>query len=98
MKWVIWAFLLVAQQLSHGLSSRAKNRDNYFYNLWAATLSNGVWICSNFVMVGSVLDVIKGGDVVLAIFTVVYYTVFCVIGSLLSQWLAINYFERRMEK
>lgn len=94
MTWALWAFLLVMQQFSHGVSTRAKNSNNYFYNLWAATFSNGVWICSNFILVDSVVRVMKGKDVGLAIFTAVYYTTFCVIGSMLSQWAAINYFEK----
>jgi len=95
--WMIWAFVLVAQQLSHGLSSRAKNRDNYAYNVLASVLSNGVWFCSNFFIVGSVLDVIKSGNVGLAVFTVSFYTFFAALGSVLAQWTAIRFIEKRFQ-
>ena len=93
--WIVWAFVLIVQQLAHGLSSRAKNRDNYTYNILASVLSNGVWICSNFFIVGSVLDVIKSGNVRLAVFTVAFYTFFAVLGSVLAQWTAIEFIEKR---
>jgi len=98
MKWILWALLLVAQQFSHGVGSRAKNSNSYLYNLWAATLSNGVWICSNFILVDNAVRIMKDGDVIKAAFIAVFYTTFCVIGSLLSQWAAINYFEVKNER
>jgi len=97
MRWVVWALLLVAQQFSHGLSTRAKNSSSYIYNFFAAIFSNSVWICSNFILVDTIVGSMKNSSMREAVFIALYYTVFCVIGSLLSQWAAINYFERKIK-
>jgi hypothetical protein len=96
MKWAIWAVVLILQQFSHGLSSRAKNSNSYTYNIVAATFSNGVWICSNFFLVENVLSAIKDGDLYFALRVGVFYTFFCVLGSFLSQYVAINFIEQKM--
>lgn len=95
--WIVWAVVLIAQQFSHGLSSRAKNSSSIRYNCVAATLSNGVWILSNFFIVSNVMTAIKTGSTGYAVAVALFYTVFCVIGSVLSQVIAMKVIEPRME-
>lgn len=95
MIWVIWAFLLIFQNASFTLVSRARNSDNIWYHAWAATLSNGVWFLSNLILVDNVLKILQGASWAYAVGVAVFYTICTLTGALSMHWLAINRIERR---
>lgn len=93
---IIWAILLVLQNASHTLSSRAKNSRSLAYNAVASTLSNGVWFGSQFFIVKTLVGFTdRGWLYIVGVF--LFYTFFTVVGSLLSHWLAMRFFEKRLE-
>ena len=91
-KYFIWALSLILQQFSHGISSRAKNSNKVIYNAFAAIFSNGVWLFNFYVLATNAIE--KRGDFSYLLFMGLFYIVFCVIGSVLSQVVAVNYFEK----
>lgn len=52
MDWLIWGSLLVLQNATHTVSSRAKNSSSLWYSAWAGVFSNGTWFLSQFFIVG----------------------------------------------
>lgn len=93
----VWAVLLVLQNFSHTLSSRAKNSHSLAYNAIASTFSNGVWFGSQFYIVNTLVHFNdKGWLYITGVFA--YYTFFTVVGSLLSHWAAMRFFEKRLQK
>jgi len=95
MIYVAWALLLVFQQFSHGISSRAKNSNSVLYNSIASVFSNGVWFASNIILVDNFVDILKRSDWSKAIGLGVFYITFCVVGSVASQVLAMKVIEKR---
>ena len=93
--WVAWSILLLLQQASHTFSSRAKNSDSYVYNTFAAVGSNGIWFVSQIFAIDQILKIITSGSWQAAVGVGTFYTVFCVLGSLSAQWLALNHIEKR---
>ena len=91
-KYLFWALSLILQQFSHGISSRAKNSNKAVYNAFASVLSNGVWFFNFYVLTTNAIE--KKGDISYLLFMGLFYIVFCVIGSVLSQVVAVNYFEK----
>lgn len=97
MTFIVWGVLLILQNASHTLSSRAKNSRSLTYNAIASTLSNGVWFGSQFFIVQALVGFKdKGWGYIMGVF--VFYTFFTVAGSLLSHWLAMRFFEKRLEQ
>lgn len=97
MTFIIWGALLLLQNFTHTLSSRAKNSHSLIYNAIASTASNSVWFASQFFIVQTLSDFqVKSWGYILAVF--VFYTVFTVIGSLSSHYLAMRVFEKRLEQ
>ena len=56
MDWIIWGVLLVLQNASHTVSSRAKNSTNLWYSAGAGVFSNGIWFASQFFIVGHIIE------------------------------------------
>jgi hypothetical protein len=77
--------ITIVQNASFTLVSRARNSGSYTYNAFASIFSNGIW----FVVVQQV--VAKPNDV----WTGVSYVAGATIGSVLMQWVAINYLEKK---
>lgn len=92
-KYTVWALSLILQQFSHGISSRAKNSNKVFYNVFAAILSNGVWYFNFYILANNAVE--RQNDIQYIIFIGIFYIFFCVIGSVLSQVVAVNYFEKK---
>lgn len=82
---VILFAITIAQNASFTLVSRARNSGSLFYNGLASILSNGIW----FIVVQKV--VAKPNDVA----TGVTYVVAATIGSVLMQWIAIKFLEKK---
>lgn len=96
MTWFWWAIVLLAQQGFQLLHTRAKTQDNLWYTAGAGVLSHLAWILSNFFMVDKIVDVKHAGNIPLAVFTVVFYIAFCVVGGTWMQWFAMTHLEKRI--
>lgn len=91
-KYVVWALMIILQQFSHGISSRAKNSNKIFYNVCAAILSNSVWFFNFYILTINAVE--RSGDIRYLINMGFFYTLFCVVGSVLSQLVAVHFVER----
>jgi hypothetical protein len=58
-KYAAWAVFLLLQNASFTFVSRARNSGSYALHAVAAVASNGVWIASQFVSLGIIIDAIK---------------------------------------
>ena len=94
--WVIWGLLLIAQNASFTLVSRARNSNSLWYHGLASIGSNGIWFISQLILIHSFLEVFKTGDWWLAILTGLFYTACTIAGSLGMHWLALYKIERKM--
>jgi hypothetical protein len=96
--YVAWAILLIIQNASFTLVSRARNSGSYAFHAAAAVGSNGVWFASQFILIGSIMEVAKSGTLLQAIGLGVFYTVFTIIGSVGMHWVSANYIETGKRK
>jgi O-antigen/teichoic acid export membrane protein len=81
MSWFLWAVLLLIQNASFTMVSRARNSKSLTYHALAAVLSNGVWFLSLAVAVNKLNDALAAGSAWAIVGTAAFYTVFTVIGS-----------------
>lgn len=88
MTWLIWGVLLILQQFSQTLSSRAKNSNNLWYGALAGVFSHGVWFISLYYIVQHQ----QHGSRVIAC---VFYVTMCVLGTVSAQRLAIRWERQR---
>ena len=91
----LWGVMLIGQNFSNTLVSRARNSNSLGYHASAALFSNGVWFASQFILVGSIVDALKTADVMRAIGLGVFYTSCTFLGSVVSHWFAMRYLEKR---
>lgn len=98
MSWVLWALILLIQNASFTLVSRARNSGSLKFHALAAVGSNGVWFISQFIVVNKIVEVLKTHNVPLAIFSAVFYTTFTVIGSIGMHYVSMKYFETGKRK
>lgn len=88
MKWLLWAILLLAQQLSQTLSMRSRATGSYRYHAVAAMCSNGVWWVSQLILVDTTVKLIAAGSMWQAFGVGAFYTLWCTTGSTAGMWLA----------
>lgn len=89
-EYLIWGILLILQNSSHTLTSRARNSKSLIYNSLASISSNGIWFASQFFIVNTLVQAKdKGGWFLLGVG--VYYILLTVIGSVGAHWLAMKY-------
>jgi hypothetical protein len=94
MIWLLWFVLLVAQNASFTLVSRARNSSSLGYHAWAAVLSNGIWFASQFILFDSMLRAMTAkawGEI--AVIGLVY-TAGTMTGSLGMHWVALHKIEK----
>lgn len=96
--WVLWALLLMAQNAAFTWVSRARNSGSVGYHAVASVASNGVWIVSQVILVGSLLDVIRTSDWFLGIIVALFYTTCTVAGAVLMHWVSLRYLETGKRK
>lgn len=92
----LWFLLLVAQNATFTLVSRARNSGSYGFHAAAAMLSNGVWFASQFILIGMVAK--PGTPWTEAIKLGAIYVTATVTGSVLMHWFSVNYLERGKRK
>jgi len=98
MTWLAWGMFLLLQNASFTFVSRARNSGSYALHAVAALASNGVWIISQFISLGILVDAVKTGTWLQLAGIAVFYTVFTVAGSVGMHWVGVNYIERGKRK
>lgn len=98
MTWLAWALFLVLQNAAFTFVSRARNSGSYALHAFAAVLSNGIWICTQFISLGFIIDTLKNGSVVEKLTIGAFYTTFTVAGSVLMHWVGVTYIEKGKRK
>lgn len=93
-KWIVWAVVLIGQAGSSTWASRARNSQSVAYHGVAAIFSHGVWFISNVFMVDSLVNIARDGGAKDVVFLGLFYTVFCVIGSIVAHHVSANLFEK----
>lgn len=93
MNWMLWGILLLVQNFSFTIVSRARNSKSLAYHAIASVFSNSIWFASQFIIIDSISKVIKTADLVLGIKLGLFYTCFTMIGSLSSHWMAMKFWE-----
>jgi hypothetical protein len=81
MTWILWAALLLLQNASFTLVSRARNSKSLSYHAFASVCSNGVWFISLGFSVDKLNDAWKAEGWVLLVVTALFYTACTVAGS-----------------
>ena len=79
--WIAWAMLLLLQNGSFTLVSRARNSKSLVYHGVAAVLSNGIWFLSLGIAVNKLAEAREAGSWWLLAITAAFYTTFAVVGS-----------------
>jgi hypothetical protein len=95
---MLWALLMLVQSASFTLVSRARNSGSLWFNGVASTLSNGIWFIGQFVVIVSVLDVVKSGSWLSGAGYALWYILWNVAGGVTMQWLSMKYFEKGKRK
>lgn len=96
--YLAWGAFLLLQNAAFTFVSRARNSGSYALHATAAVTSNGVYIASQFVSLGILLDAIKNGTTAKRIGIGLFYTLFTVAGSVLMHWIGVNYIEQGKRK
>jgi hypothetical protein len=94
----MWAGFLFLQNASFTFVSRARNSASYALHAVAAMCSNGVWMMTQFISLGLIIDVIKTGTLQEKAFVVAFYTACTVSGSVLMHWFGKTYIEKGKRK
>lgn len=95
MTWLIWSLLLILQNASFTLVSRARNSSSIGYHAAAAVLSNGIWFASQFFVV-NLLVTYKSQPLVLACAGLLYVTL--TTSSSVSMHKFLLKFEKKIKK
>ena len=81
----VWAALLVAQNFSFTVVSRARNSASLKRHTIASLLSNGIWFAQLFFTTDNITKVLTGQQgLAYAVLYLVVYVVSCTTGSILS--------------
>lgn len=98
MIWVLWSFLLIIQNFSFTLVSRARNSGSILYHAITSVFSNGIWITSQFILIDSIVTVLKNADLQMGAVIGIFYTVNTIIGSLSAHWFTMKFIEPKISK
>ena len=88
--WLFYAVFLFIQNYSFTFVSRARNSGSLIRHLKAAIFSNGVYMAT-FIFSFKIVDYVVGKyGFDMTLFTIAYYTLFTVAGSLFAHWQAMR--------
>lgn len=93
-EWVIWAVILLAQNASFTLVSRARNSGSISFHAVASIGSNGIWFMSQIIVIDKISRALRSHDWELMAFTLVFYTLFTVIGSISMHYISMRWIEK----
>lgn len=89
--WVVWAFILIAQNFAFTFVSRARNSGSLKRHLIAGFFSNGIWFTSQLLIFTEMFSMMAGKKGIwAAAFAGAYYTVFTLSGSLAAHFYALK--------
>ncbi len=91
--YALWAVLLVIQNASFTLVSRARNSGSIKFHAIASVFSNGIWFASQTIIISIIANAFAKGDVPVIVMTGLFYTVFTVIGSITMHHISMKYIE-----
>ncbi len=95
--YVAWALVLLAQNFSFVLVSRARNSTNIWYHAGCSLLSNGVWFIQNLILMGNIFEVFRNGNWAQAVGIGLFYTFFTMSGAIAAHYFALRHLERRIK-
>ena len=107
MSWLFWGLLLLLQNASFTLVSRARNSGSLGWHAIAAIGSNGIWFISNAIIVAVVAGIIgsagvKGlidsGNWPKLVIAGLFYTICTVVGSVSMHYVAMRWIETGKRK
>lgn len=98
MSWVLWALILLMQNASFTLVSRARNSGSLKFHALAAVGSNGIWFVGLMFAVDKIKEAKDAHDIWLLIGSAVFYTIFTVIGSVSMHYISMKYLESGKRK
>jgi hypothetical protein len=89
--WLYWALVLFAQNISFTYVSRARSSGSIWRHAKASIFSNGIWIFSQMIMLGPMLEYLTGKHGrQMQIASGVVYTLTTLAGSLFAHWLTMK--------
>lgn len=86
--------LLIAQQFSFVLVSRARNSDSILYGTIGSVAANATYFIGQIFMVDQFMKIIRDSDVHYAVLLGLVYIITMTITASASQWICMNYFEK----
>lgn len=92
--WVALAALLLLQNFSFTVVSRARNSGSDMFHAVAAVFSNGVWVLVQVGLFAQWMEVWQTGDMRLLAGVGAFYVTFTVAGSIAGGKISRRYFER----
>lgn len=95
--YLVWAIILLAQNFSFVLVSRARNSPNIWYHAVCSLLSNGVWFVQNLILMGNIFEVFKTGNWLQAVGIGLFYTTFTMTGAISAHFFALQYVEKKVK-
>jgi len=95
--YILWAIVLLAQNFSFVMVSRARNSANIWYHAACSLASNGVWFAQNLILVGNIFAIIKTGSWSQAIGIGAFYTFFTMTGAILAHIFAMRVVEKKIK-
>lgn len=94
MKYLLWAVLLILQNASFTMTSRARNSGSDWYHAFAAVFSNGFWILNMIFLFDPTRGLLAGAETLASksVFVVIYI-VCTVFGSVVMGRFLRRHFE-----
>ena len=96
--WILWAILLLIQNASFTLVSRARNSGSLKFHATAAIGSNLIWFLSQVIVVDKIVSALRSHNWGLIALTALFYTIFTVIGSVSMHHISMKYIEKGKRK
>jgi hypothetical protein len=90
-RWLIWPAVLLAQNFAFTFVSRARSSASIVRHAKASLMSNGIWIVSQIIMLGPMMDFLTGKHgTVKQMLAEMVYTVSTMAGSLYAHFHALK--------
>ena len=96
MKWIAWSLLLLIQNASFTLVSRARNSGSFGYHAVAAVFSNGIWFASQIVLIDIVVRSLKTPAEIAVAGAI--YIASTVVGSVSMHYVSVRWIEKGKRK
>jgi hypothetical protein len=89
--WLMWPLVLLAQNFAFTFVSRARSSASLLRHAKASLMSNGIWIVSQGILLGPMIEYITGKHGVgKMVFAELMYTTSTMAGSLYAHWHALR--------